>query len=297
MLIPGSPTAIPEAPLLSVQPPWIEEARPAGPWPLLDRESAEPVINHDGEWTFVSGAIARASSMSPPEFSRAVRSLYLLVHDRLRAHGARPVRYWNFIPGIHDPMGGDPSRYMIFNAGRFAAFEEIHGDRREVEHRVATATGVGHAGADLVLHALGALDGGRPVENPRQVPAYRYSARHGPTPPCFARATVVPVRGGAVALIGGTAAVRAEDSVHPGDLKAQVAETFENLDALVGAASTPAGIAPAFRSLRAFVSRRQDLDTVRRAVVARFPGASVECVRADVCRPELLVEIEGIAEF
>ena len=28
------------------------------------------------------------------------------------------------------------------------------------------------------------------MENPRQTPSYRYSERYGPSPPCFARATL-----------------------------------------------------------------------------------------------------------
>ena len=79
---------------------------------------------------------------------------------------------------------------------------------------------------------------GKPVENPRQRAAYRYSGKYGPLPPCFARATLVPGTRAAerTLLIGGTASVCGEASVHAGDLVAQTAETFRNLDALIRAA-------------------------------------------------------------
>src|SRR6187455_2321525 len=107
------------------------------------------------------------------------------------------------------------TRYMVFNAGRFAALEELHGGRGELERSVASATGVGHKGEDLHVHCLATRAGGRAVENPRQVPAYRYSTRYGPVPPCFARATEVASYGSRTLLVAGTSAVQGEDSTHP----------------------------------------------------------------------------------
>jgi len=191
---------------------------------------------------------------------------------------------------------------MVFNSGRYEALEQLYGGRDQIEHRVATATGVGHDGHDLSIFCLAARGGGRPIENPRQVPSYRYSSRHGPVPPCFARATVVTLATSRIALIGGTAAVRGEDSTHAGDLPGQLEETFENLDSVVAAThpvgSDEAARAPRWRHLRAYVVRPGDVESVRRAIESRFAGAeNVEVVRADVCRPELLVEIECAVEW
>jgi chorismate lyase/3-hydroxybenzoate synthase len=230
--------------------------------------------------------------------------------------GLLPVRFWNFIPGIHDAMrdgcrlgDGAPaeiSRYMVFNAGRYRAIERWRADGTArgspLGGGIAAATGVGYRGSDLVVHCLAVEGLGRAVENPRQVPAYQYSRRYGPLPPCFARGTLADGPRGPVLLVGGTASVRGEESVHglgegTGGLEAQVRETMANLASLI---ETGLGEdEPALKRLtdvRVYHSRpgdRAELTSLTRGALG--PAARIEFVRADICRPELLVEIEGVA--
>jgi chorismate lyase/3-hydroxybenzoate synthase len=209
------------------------------------------------------------------------------------------VRFWNYLPDIRRPAAGGLDRYMVFNAGRFAACSEWLGGPDRFGRLLATASAVGWAGPDLVVHALAAREPGRPVENPRQVPAYRYSQRFGPRPPCFARATVLAGGRGTAhrptVLVGGTASIRGEESMFPGDVAAQVRETVENLCSLARAAD-PTCDPSHFTDLRVYHPRDADRPTIAALVAPEFPNfAAVEYVRADLCRPELLVEIEGVA--
>src|SRR5204863_3797675 len=147
------------------------------------------------------------------------------------------------------PLGPGLSRYMVFNAGRFAALRgagAAPGTGEDV--LLPTATGVGHHQRDLLVCCLALASPGKPVENPRQVPAYRYSARYGPLPPCFARAMEVVLPSGVrrtgrtpSLLIGGTASVVGEDSLHAGDLGLQFEETCANLRSLIAAWRGPLG--------------------------------------------------------
>ena len=154
---------------------------------------------------------------------------------------------------------------------------------------------MGYPGRELVVWALGSSSPGRPVCNPRQTAAFRYSARYGPRPPCFARATVAALPKGDRLLIGGTASVRGEDSVHAGSLESQVDETFANLSAL---------LAPGDKELpqselccaRVYYARANDSSRLAALIQDRVgPGIALEFVRADICCAELLVEIEGLA--
>ncbi|MFP5287027.1 MAG: pteridine-dependent deoxygenase like protein, partial [Thermoanaerobaculia bacterium] len=142
---------------------------------------------------------------------------------------------------------------------------------------------------------------GRAVDNPRQIAPYRYSRRYGPLPPCFARATVIhPPHGAPLALVGGTASIVGEQSVHPGDLERQTDETLTNLAALLRAAGMPehSSALAAFRDVRVYFPDPRRVDELRVLLKNAFPGAeSIEWVRADICRAELLVEIEGVAEL
>jgi chorismate lyase/3-hydroxybenzoate synthase len=182
---------------------------------------------------------------------------------------------------------------------------------------VPTASAVGIGAGGLAIYALGGPDAGQPVENPRQVPAYRYSARYGPLPPCFARGTIVrglPTRdgdaGAATLLVGGTASIVGEASLHDRDARQQALETFENLAELVAAArrqiagsalagaDAPRAAFDAFTELRVYVVRDSDAPLLREMVTERFGRtARIEFAQADLCRRELLVEIEGVASL
>lgn len=214
-----------------------------------------------------------------------------------------PVRVWGFLPGIHEVLDGGMSRYLAFNSGRHDAYCEWFGGTTGFAHQVPASTAVGHAGEDLFLYCLGADGPGRPTENPRQRPAFRYSTKYGPQPPCFTRATVAP--GDGTLLVSGTASVRGEDSVHALSLEGQLEETFVNLatiarhacksPGLPGSAVDPASL---FTELRAYYLLDEDASRIRSAVAARFENVRrLEMMQADLCRRELLVEIEGIARL
>ena len=236
------------------------------------------------------------------ELQHATAEAYRQVRKAVDDGPARhPVRFWNFIPGIGDPAGGGLDRYMVFNAGRYAGFADwFHAaDRNLLAPRIATATGIGHSGEDLVVHCLADRHDGRPVENPRQCAAYRYSAAYGPLPPCFARATVVKADGQTAherVIVGGTSSIVGEKSVHVGDVAAQTRETLDNIGALLKA-SGARGLA-ALDHVRAYHVDQADAQLIFAAVQERLPhlGDEIEMVHAPLCRPDLGVEIEGLAD-
>jgi chorismate lyase/3-hydroxybenzoate synthase len=249
--------------------------------------------------------VSGADHLSPEAFERVTAEAYAYIASELRDKPARhPVRFWNYIPGIHRPAGEGLDRYMVFNAGRFKACSDWFGGPESFDRLLATASGVGHAGQDLVIHALASAVPGIAVENPRQVPPYKYSRRFGPRPPCFARATVLAPRGGRRRiLIGGTASIVGEESVHIGNLVAQTRETLVNLDALirhsadVARCAQPADALRAFTDLRVYHTRAADREALERLITPAVGDVcSVECIPADLCRAELMVEIEGVAE-
>jgi hypothetical protein len=264
---------------------------------LRDSGAGEPAF------TLVTVRKAGAARLDPRAFEACTREAYSSIAAQLRDSATRyPVRFWNYIPDIHRPCGEGLDRYMCFNAGRFAACSEWLGGPDTFDRLLATGSGVGHAGEDLVIHALASSRPGVAVDNPRQVPAYKYSRRFGPRPPCFARATVLGDPGNRrppLLLVGGTASIRGEESVHLSDLRGQTLETFENLASLVRSASgTSAGGLDAYREIRVYHFRDADRDTIADLVVNEFPPPTrVEYFRADLCRPELSVEIEGVAEL
>jgi chorismate lyase/3-hydroxybenzoate synthase len=246
-------------------------------------------------------AVAGARTMDTGALCAGVSSAYAAIGRALAAFDRKPIRFWNYIPDPGDAMGHGLDRYMVFNAGRRDGYEKWNGASSTSARSLATASGVGIAGADLVVHSLASHAAGTPVENPRQRPAWQYSERYGPVAPCFSRATIAVVNGRRILLIGGTASVVGEDSLHEGDVGAQLGETLRNLEALIDAACgglSPGTALSRLIDLRVYVARLEDVSLIRSVLATRCPrSARLELTIARVCRPELLVEIEGLAHL
>jgi 2-iminobutanoate/2-iminopropanoate deaminase len=136
------------------------------------------------------------------------------------------------------------------------------------------------------------------VQAPRALnEAYDYER-----PSSFSRAMRLEFGSVAVLLISGTASIGANgESLHVGDFRAQLRRTFDNITALLEAegASWKDVVRTTcylrdierdyavFNEERTAFYREQELD----------PLPASTGIQAILCRPELLVEIEGIAVF
>ncbi len=271
----------------------------------------EVVVGRVGEFSLVSTRVENALSQDALSFQRLTALAYTAIARRLaQLKTFYPVRFWNFVPNILSPVDAKLDRYQVFNAGRFGAFLDWYSGQDSFDQSVATATGIGHQGKDLVIHTLASPRPAFHIANPRQCQPHRYSRRFGPMPPCFARATVSQSKlwDTPKMLIGGTASVRGEDSVHKKNIKEQVTETLENIEGIiqtvVGSSKDCAegvnkqakpGLAR-LDSLRVYYALDQDLTVIRKAVSGEVPHLKeIEFLKADICRSELRVEIEGTA--
>ncbi|WP_448095993.1 chorismate transformation enzyme, FkbO/Hyg5 family [Luteibacter yeojuensis] len=216
----------------------------------------------------------------------AARYAYgLLSHFVATADERHVQRIWNYLGAIN-AGSGDDERYKHFCTGRIGGMGEIFAQG------FPAATAIGHH-ADpglLQVYLLATDRPGTRVENPRQVSAWRYPRQYGRTPPSFARATLLPAND--VLAISGTAAVVGHASAHAGDIDAQLAETLRNLETLLDTGGMPHGFGPS-APLKAYVRRPEDEETVRAFAARHFADAPLLLVHGDVCRAELLVEIDG----
>jgi enamine deaminase RidA (YjgF/YER057c/UK114 family) len=243
--------------------------------------------------------LPEATCLAADELSRLVAERYAAMERRLAELKRHAIRIWNYIPGIADTMETGLDRYMAFNRGRYTAYNQLIGDDARFARELPAASAIGVIGRDLVIDCLASACRGQPVANPRQSASWHYSRRYGPMPPCFARGTVASINGRAVLIVAGTASIVGEESRHHGDVRAQVTETLANIEALVLNAAGPASN-PLHRltNARIYIVNEADRDEVEEMVRGRTTRAMrLETVLARVCRPELLVEIEAIADL
>lgn len=207
------------------------------------------------------------------------------------------LRIWNYLAAITEG-DDDAERYRQFCVGR------ARGMPSPAQYSAATAIGmpVLASGAPrlLQIYFLAAKSPGTGLENPRQLSAYRYPRQYGPQPPTFARAMLAPTIAAASAplLISGTASVRGHASVHADDVIAQLDETLLNLRTVLEAArELQPSLPPAFGEhsvLKAYLRDPFQASMVVSALHSRLPaGTPLLLLHADVCRAELLIEIDG----
>lgn len=239
---------------------------------------------------------------------RATYDAYRTLFDVLDMLGiAHALRIWNTVPAINALQFGI-ERYRQFNIGRQRAFDAC---RRALTGSVPAAcalgsiapvTGDAPPAAPLAIHFIASRTPADPVENPRQVSAYHYPAEYGPRAPTFARAAAWPAdEASPLLFVSGTASIVGHRTVHRGDVVAQTRETISNLAAVLEQAARQGHGAFTLADLSYRVYVRDAGDAAALAAIERTlreaagPAVRPLFVHADVCRDDLLVEIDASA--
>lgn len=213
------------------------------------------------------------------------------------------VRQWNYIERI-TAMSPQGQHYQQFNDARSRFY-----DRSEWPAGYPAATGIGTQAGGVAVMFDAIRDAGRnlPVDNPLQIAAHAYSQdvlidrpeNRGKTTPKFERARYVAAGEAQTVYISGTAAIRGEESCR-NDLTEQIDMTMNNIDTLIGTdnlrrhGASDAG-RMRYAMLRVYLKRGGDIRAAEDWMQARYPDIPTLYLLADVCRDELLVEIEGMA--
>ena len=229
------------------------------------------------------------------EFAAAVQEAYGRIVAFCERRGyPHLLRCWNYFDGIHQGHG-DTERYRQFCVGRHRALALYSG----FEQRLPAATVIGSREPGARVYFLAAREPGLQVENPRQVPAWRYPRSYSPLPPSFSRALLKrwngPGERSEQLFVSGTASVVGHESHHPDNTAAQLRETLANLRALLAAADPEGGGPWRAASLKAYLRRREDLPRVRETLAREFGAdAPLLVLEGDICRTDLSVEVEGL---
>jgi len=269
-------------------------------------------VEYDGlRWVYCGG-------IQPSPTAGRVHDQTLDTLDRLRGALNRTgcgfesvVRTWFYLGAI---TGRErrTQRYKELNRARADFYRPIRFFPEMLQESGSrgaypASTGIGTAGTGLVL-ACTALQTRRqdvfllPLENPQQTPAYDYHARYSPQSPKFSRALALVTPRYTMTWVSGTASIVDSESQHPADIEKQTQQTIDNIQKLIGPENFRGrGVAGTGSSLqemaklRVYIKRHEDYAKCRKVCERRFGAVPTIYAVADVCRPELLVEIEGLA--
>jgi chorismate lyase/3-hydroxybenzoate synthase len=205
------------------------------------------------------------------------------------------LRVWNYFPSINLESDG-LERYQRFCAGRHQALAE---SLTGFPHTLPAGTAIGTMSGPLKIHFLASRQSGTHVENPRQVSAYEYPLIYGPRSPSFARASLRQSVSGSHLLISGTASVVGHVSVHIGDPSKQTLEIMQNLNALLTHTEQLHGMTRGQwygqALFKIYIRHPEHVAMIRDILQEQLPShTQVLYLQGDMCRSELLLEVEGI---
>lgn len=210
-----------------------------------------------------------------------------------QAHGRELTRIWNYVPDINGTPAGGLETYQAFCLGRAKAF-----DGANWSGPLPAASAVGGEPGVLAVMFAAAREKPRASENPEQVPAYEYPADYGPRAPSFSRAMRVEADGKRWTFISGTAAIKGHLSRAAGDLSGQIECTLDNLRIISVACGLGEQLAAGRdceRHFKVYLRQAGHLAEAKAVLGESLfrEGDRVAWVRADICRAELLIEIEA----
>lgn len=248
--------------------------------------------NGDGRFLFAGGFHGDVINFGILQQSTEV---FRLAGDILRSEGFPVnsiVRQWNYIEQI-TKFDGTDQHYQMFNNARSEFYARTGWDNG---YPAATGIGANLGGilVDIDAAVFTSADCyATPIDNKLQVAAHAYSeevleeAGKKKTTPKFERAKSMTFGERRIVYISGTAAIRGEETLKGVGLERQLHITMENIAELTGNAQ--------LRMLRVYLKDKSFYEEASKLLEDYKLNIPISYMWADVCRDELLIEIEGIA--
>jgi enamine deaminase RidA (YjgF/YER057c/UK114 family) len=118
-------------------------------------------------------------------------------------------------------------------------------------------------------------------------------------PPLFERARILHSTDQSQIFVSGTASIENQETVGIGDVSAQTENTIQYIKDLISLENIRHNYPQIilhkqnYLRVRVYVKHKHDMETVFKICTAHFPEHVINMVEADVCRDNLLVEIEA----
>ncbi|TYQ16241.1 UNVERIFIED_CONTAM: enamine deaminase RidA (YjgF/YER057c/UK114 family) [Acetivibrio alkalicellulosi] len=220
------------------------------------------------------------------------------------------VRQWNYVEEI---------TAQKISKGKMIQNYQLLNDIREHTYRkynftngYPSATGIGMktGGAVIAFIASSLGDGVTPIMNSEQIDAHKYSKKVlvgdaiegmvDKATPKFERAKLVEANGTKEIYVSGTAAIKGEKTLGIGDVAEQTLITIDNINKLLSVDNLKKqeifieGLQLEYTYLRIYAKDKSSVEIIEQIIKENYKDVKTLIVVGDICRNNLLVEIEGI---
>ena len=255
-----------------------------------------------GEWQFFQNeqyliASVPISLLENMPVDQATEKAYSLVFDQMNSWGYHHlIRTWNFFPNITDEEFAGSNNYQLFCSGRARAYKNQ--PQQISSYPAATVIGTHQPGVHIYF--IAAKQQGIGIENAHQVSAFNYPQTYSQDPPLFSRALLHKNNTQQILFISGTASILGHSTQYSGDINRQTEVCLSNIEHLISSAVNehhfPKLSLQEFSQFKVYIKNLDDLNTVRTHIYQLLgPSAPIYFLQGDMCRSDLLVEIEALA--
>ena len=267
------------------------------------------VVRHDGTTWAHFGELVKKEAVGTAYDQ--VFNAFMQLREMIETAGfsfENVIRTWLYQGEI---LGAEGSgfRYDGLNQARTDFFEGISFGKglplpTQSGPAYPSSTGIGTDERNLVMSCI-AFQTTReddfivPLENSLQTSAFHYDEAYSPSSPKFCRGIAYGTPETTLVFVSGTASIVQSKTVHAGDVKAQTEQTIDNIECLISRENLAAhGLSGAGAVLsdiahfRVYVKNPEHYDHVRAVCERRLGGRPAVYAVADICRSDLLVEIE-----
>lgn len=265
--------------------------------------------NYKEYWTV--GAHAVKPELNILASSQAAFSYLNDLYQHLGLSLNNIVRQWNYVGEIlnkEEDSGRLRQHYQMFNETR----SDYYG-RFRTRNDFPAATGIGMLYQGVCIDSF-AVEGNDklkivPVSNPVQSESYCYGqevlvgapdlARKQNQAPQFERAKLLVLNSVSRLIVSGTASIIGQKTVGIDDVEEQTRVTIDNIkrlanpDHLKTLCPEMINIPDKYSYIRVYVKYKEDIQKVRNICNLHFGDTPATYVVADICRDDLLVEIEA----
>jgi len=269
----------------------------------------------DTKEVYAGGLASECNSYNPLECSQNAFDMMERILEAENLTFANITRQWNYIEGILAEKTDEndiSQNYQIFNDVRSNYYSKTNFD-----NGYPAATGIGMNTGGIIIEFIALKKTSDvdifPINNPEQVNAYCYSDEvlvgksieeiSQFTTPKFERAKFVSIDNDAQIFISGTAAILGQDSIGELDAKIQTKTTIDNINQLVEKSNlvnhkiVMNGQPIKLSHLRVYVKSENDLKDVKAVCEKFYPNVEAIYLISDICREDLVVELEGVFNY
>lgn len=221
------------------------------------------------------------------------------------------VRQWNYVGEIlsrENEDGRFRQHYQMFNEARSCYYGKF---RTRTDFPAATGIGMLHRGICIDSFAINGNNDLKiiPISNPGQSESYKYEQSvlvgdpdkkmQQNQPPQFERAKLISLHDSSRIVISGTASIIGQDTIGIDDVEEQTRITIQNINRLFSEENLRnhypeiTAIPDKYSYVRVYVKHPEDFEKVKVICAESFGNVPINYVVADICRDNLLVEIEA----